>query len=101
VVGKAESPTQPVPSGALLAAWAGVTGAGLDRLTELAQRAKNGIPEWFLPFKAREARASILRYWSPIVVPGIGQTTAYMRALFDDEGHPVDKIDELTKWSQP
>ena len=96
VINKAESANQAVPSDALLMAWAETTGADLAGLLNLAQRAKSGTPEWFLPFKAREAGASILRYWSPLVVPGIGQTTAYMRALFNDEGHPVDKVDELT-----
>ena len=44
VVSKAENPAQPVPSDALLTAWAGVTGAGLDPLTDLARRAKSGLP---------------------------------------------------------
>ena len=41
VVSKAENPAQPVPSDALLAAWAGVTGVPLDSLTDLARRAKS------------------------------------------------------------
>jgi transcriptional regulator with XRE-family HTH domain len=96
VVSKAENPVHPPPSDAVLAAWAEATGADLGQLTDLAQRSKNGTPEWFVPYKHAEASALILRYWSPIVVPGPAQTTAYMRALFEDEGHPLDKIDELT-----
>jgi transcriptional regulator with XRE-family HTH domain len=45
VVSKAENPAQPVPSDALLAAWAGMTGAPLDPLTDLAHRAKSGTPD--------------------------------------------------------
>lgn len=95
VVTRAESPAHPVPSDAVLAAWAGATGVGLDVLTELAQRAKTGTPDWFMSYRQAESEARSLRCWSPIVVPGIAQTTAYMRALFNDEGHWVDTVDEL------
>ena len=36
---------------ALLASWAGATGAPLDMLIELAQRAKSGTPDWFMPYR--------------------------------------------------
>src|ERR1700761_7840271 len=94
VVSKAESPGQPIPSDAILAAWAGVTGVGLDVLTDLASRARSGTPDWFMPYRQAEADANILRYWSPTVVPGVAQTVGYMRALFEDEGHLLDRIDE-------
>ncbi len=95
VVSKAENAAQPVPSDAILAAWAGVTGAPLDRLTELAEQARSGVPDWFVPWRAAETTASLLRYWSPFVVPGIGQTVGYMRALFADEGHNLGRSDEM------
>jgi hypothetical protein len=95
VVTKAENAAHPVPSDAILAAWAGATGVALDTLTDLAQRAKSGTPDWFMPYRQAEAGASILRYWSPIVVPGIAQTPGYMRALFEDEGHLLGRIEEL------
>jgi transcriptional regulator with XRE-family HTH domain len=80
VISKAENPAQPVPSDALLAAWAGVTGAPLDPLTDLAHRAKSGTPEWFMPYLAAEAAATTLRFWGPLVVPGLLQTEGYARA---------------------
>jgi transcriptional regulator with XRE-family HTH domain len=80
VVSKAENPAQPVPSDALLAAWAGVTGVPLDTLTDLAQRAKSGTPEWFMPYLTAEAEATALRFWGPLVVPGLLQTEGYARA---------------------
>jgi transcriptional regulator with XRE-family HTH domain len=80
VVSKAENPAQPVPSDALLAAWAGATGVGLDTLTDLAQRAKSGTPEWFMPYLTAEAQATTLRFWGPLVVPGLLQTEGYARA---------------------
>lgn len=55
VISKAENPAQPVPSDALLAAWAGATGTSLDTLTDLAQRAKSGIPDWFMPYLTAES----------------------------------------------
>lgn len=80
VISKAENPAQPVPSDALLAAWAGKTGAPLDPLMDLAQRAKSGTPEWFMPYLAAEAAATTLRFWGPLVVPGLLQTEGYARA---------------------
>jgi transcriptional regulator with XRE-family HTH domain len=95
VVSKAENAGHPVPSDAILAAWAGATGIGLDVLTDLAERARSGTPDWFMPWRQAESGAVILRYWSPFVVPGIAQTRGYMRSLFDDEGHYLDQVDEL------
>src|ERR1700730_2134912 len=48
VVTRAENAAHPCPSDAVLAAWAGATGVGLDTLTGLAQRAKSGTPDWFM-----------------------------------------------------
>jgi transcriptional regulator with XRE-family HTH domain len=80
VISKAENPAQPVPSDALLAAWAGATGAGLDHLTDLARRTKSGTPEWFMPYLTAEAQATTLRFWGPLLIPGLLQTEAYVCA---------------------
>jgi hypothetical protein len=95
VVSKAEDPSQPVPADPILAAWAGATGAPLDELADLARRARSRVPDWFASWRAAEAAALLLRYWSPTVVPGIAQTPGYMRALFSDEGHLLDQADDL------
>jgi transcriptional regulator with XRE-family HTH domain len=95
VISKAESASQPAPSDAILAAWAGATGAPLDRLNELAERARSGVPDWFVPWLGPESGASMLRYWSPFIVPGIAQTKAYMHALFEDEGHLLGQAEEM------
>lgn len=97
LISKAENPRQAIPSDPVLAAWSGVTGCPLDQLTDLAQRCRSGTPEWFMSYRTAEANALILRYWSPIVVPGPAQTAGYMRALFDDEGHPLDQADEMAR----
>ena len=95
VVSKAENPAQPIPSDALLAAWAGATGAPLDRLTELAQRAKSGTPEWFMPYRQAEAQATTLRCWGPLVVPGLLQTESYARASLAVEPYSPGRLAEL------
>ncbi len=97
VITRAESAAHPIPSHDLLVAWARVTGLDLAKLTEIVERARTGSPEWFMPYEGAEARASVIRCWAPFVVPGLGQTRAYMRALFEAEGHPPDRVDELTK----
>jgi transcriptional regulator with XRE-family HTH domain len=95
VVSKAENPAQPVPSDAVLAAWAGATGAPLDRLTDLAQRCKSGTPEWFMPYRQAESEATTLRFWGPLVVPGLQQTESYARALLSVETYTPEQLDEL------
>ena len=95
VVTRAENAAHPVPSDAVLAAWAGATGAALDTLTDLAQRAKSGTPDWFMPYRQAEAQASILRCWSPVLVPGLLQTESYMRAVLSVEPYTAGQLDEL------
>jgi hypothetical protein len=81
VVTRAENPGHPVPSDAVLAAWAGATGAGLDVITDLAQRARSGPPGWFAKWADIEARASLIRWFEPLLVPGLIQVEAYARAV--------------------
>jgi transcriptional regulator with XRE-family HTH domain len=95
LITKAENAAHPVPSDALLAAWAGVTGAPLDSLTELAQRAKSGTPDWFMPYRAAEAEATALRFWGPLLVPGLLQTEGYARAVLSVESYTPERLDEL------
>ena len=54
-------------------------------------------PRWFEDWVDAEGRASVLRGWEPLLVPGLLQTPEYARVLFrawrtdDDE----DKIEQL------
>jgi transcriptional regulator with XRE-family HTH domain len=95
VITKAESSVQPVPSDALLAAWAGATGVGVDRLADLARQCKSGTPEWFMPYRLAEARATMLRCWGPLVVPGLVQSEAYARASLAVEPYSPERLAEL------
>jgi transcriptional regulator with XRE-family HTH domain len=82
VVSKAENPSSPAPTDTVLAAIAGATGAGLDELTKLAQQARSGPPGWFAGWTDDiEARASVIRWFEPSLVPGLVQTEAYARAV--------------------
>jgi transcriptional regulator with XRE-family HTH domain len=97
LISKAESASQPVPSPGLLTAWAGATGAPLDKLTERAKRAKSGTPEWFMPYQAEEARADTIRTWSPVQVPGLFQTESYARAVLGVEPYTPERLEDLVK----
>jgi len=80
-ISRAESANQPVPSDVMLAAWAKACRVPIEEFTEIVQRAKSGTPEWFGPWLGAEQQATRLRFWEPIVVPGLLQTEAYMRAI--------------------
>lgn len=95
VVTRAENAAHPVPSDAVLVAWAGATGVALDTLTDLAQRAKSGTPDWFMPYRQAEAEATTLRCWAPLVVPGLLQTESYARAVLSVEPYTPERLKEL------
>jgi transcriptional regulator with XRE-family HTH domain len=95
VITKAENAAHPVPSDAILAAWAGVTGAPLDTLIELAHRAKSGTPDWFMSYRQAEAQAQTLRCWAPLVIPGLLQVESYARAVLSVENYAPARLAEL------
>jgi transcriptional regulator with XRE-family HTH domain len=83
VIGKAETGDRP-PTPDVLRPWA--TACNLDeehfvRLAVLARRADGPVPRWFETWLAAEETASVLKYWSPIIVTPIFQTAEYARAL--------------------
>lgn len=95
VITKAESSAQPVPSEATLTSIAEATGADLEALTDLANRAKSGTPDWFVPYLSAESFATMLRCWAPLIIPGLLQTEAYARAIFSVEPYAPERLDEL------
>jgi transcriptional regulator with XRE-family HTH domain len=52
------------------------------RIYALARRWDGGYPLWFAGWIEAERRATSLRYWEPLLVPGLLQTADYARALF-------------------
>jgi transcriptional regulator with XRE-family HTH domain len=95
VVSKAENPLHPVPSDALLAAWAGATGAAVEAFTDLAKRSKSGTPDWFVPYVHAESEAKTIRCWAPMVVPGLAQCESYARGVLSAEPYSPERLAEL------
>jgi transcriptional regulator with XRE-family HTH domain len=84
VIAKAETGQRP-PTADLLAAWCqacGLDGDLFRRLGVLARRADGMLPAWFQDWVIHgEQSAARLRWFEPLVVPGLLQTEAYARAL--------------------
>lgn len=97
VLSRAENPAYPVPSDEVMTEWARATGADLGDLRELAARASGGTPEWFGPYLAAEQSATLLRLWSPALVPGPLQTESYARAVLAAYGHAPGRLAELLR----
>jgi hypothetical protein len=58
--------------------------AGLfARLVAEAEQAHSIYPSWFASWVDAEQRASVIRWWEPLLIPGLLQTAEYARALFD------------------
>ncbi len=70
-------------------------------LTELWDQFEDGMnyqayPDWFQDWPDKEAAASTLRWFEPLLVPGLLQTDMYCRALFGTRiGSTDDEIEEL------
>jgi hypothetical protein len=91
VVSKAETGEEP-PTDAVLKDWldaCGVQGRLREVLTGLARFTRMGDdgPGKAAPWFETEAKAHTLRYWAPVIVPGITQTPAYARALLTAMGY--------------
>jgi hypothetical protein len=50
-------------------------------IADLAQRARSGPPGWFAKWADIEARASLIRWFEPLLVPGLIQVESYARAV--------------------
>jgi len=48
-----------------------------------------------MPYRQAEAEATILRCWSPVLVPGLLQSESYMRAVLSVEPYTVERLREL------
>jgi transcriptional regulator with XRE-family HTH domain len=84
VIAKAETGDRP-PTADVLVAWCEACQLDEDlfsRLAKLARSADGPVPSWFESWLEAEREAQTLRYWQPIIVPGLFQTAGYARALF-------------------
>jgi transcriptional regulator with XRE-family HTH domain len=67
------------------------------RIHALARRWDGGYPSWFAGWLEAERRATSLRTWEPLLIPGLLQTADYARALFEawrsaDNGDELDQL---------
>jgi transcriptional regulator with XRE-family HTH domain len=73
-------------------------GAGglFTRIYQLARRWDGGHPSWFAEWIDSERRASALRSWEPLLIPGLLQTSDYARAILAaDPETTEDQLEEL------
>jgi transcriptional regulator with XRE-family HTH domain len=99
VITKAETGERP-PTPEVLAAWCETCGIDEDlfaRFAKLARSSDGPIPAWFETYLEAEREAITLRYWQPIIVPGLFQTAEYARALFLSAGADGEKADDMVK----
>jgi transcriptional regulator with XRE-family HTH domain len=99
VVTKAETGER-IPTAEVLAAWCAA--CRLDdemfgRLGRLARRADGSVPAWFEDWvRDIEAAAPTLRWFEPLLVPGLMQTEPYARALYSTRvGLSAQDVDAL------
>jgi hypothetical protein len=87
VIGKAETGESP-PAEAVLTDWLGSCGIGgrlrvmIEGVNRIARVRDNPGHAQAEPFYEAEARAHTVRYWAPIILPGIVQTPGYATELF-------------------
>jgi transcriptional regulator with XRE-family HTH domain len=51
------------------------------QLCAIARKSNGPIPGWFTDWLEIEAKASVLRWWEPLLIPGLLQTEDYARAV--------------------
>jgi transcriptional regulator with XRE-family HTH domain len=99
VIAKCETGDRP-PTPDVLSAWCSACQIGdtemFGRLAVLARRADGAVPAWFEGWLEAEGQAHTLRYWSPLLVPGLLQTADYAGRLFLAAGSSDDQAAELT-----
>ena len=85
VIAKAETgerpPTPEVADALDAELFPGGLAGFVGRLAKLARRADGPVPAWFEDWLQAEREAVTLRYWQPIIIPGLFQTAEYARAL--------------------
>jgi transcriptional regulator with XRE-family HTH domain len=90
-----ERPPSAEVAEALAALFPGLGGGRFAELAEVARRAFGKFPGWFerdwLPV---ERDAATLRWWEPMLIPGLLQTPAYSRALFQ-AWQPASSAEDL------
>lgn len=90
-----------LPNPGFLSSWLDachVTGqlrAMFEGVARVARVKENPGQEHTAPWFETEARGHTLRYWAPMIVPGIAQTSAYARELFHAMGLDDTTMEEF------
>jgi hypothetical protein len=99
VIGKAETGESP-PADSVLADWLDLCSVSgrlrvmFEGITRIARVRENPGQAQAEPFYGAEARAHTVRYWAPIILPGIVQTPAYATELFKAMRFDAAKVAE-------
>lgn len=102
VIGKAETGEYP-PADAVLARWLDLCGAAgrvrtmVEGVCTIARIRENPEQARVAPWYETESRAHTLRYWQPVIMPGIVQTPAYATELFKAMRYDESKVAESLK----
>jgi hypothetical protein len=100
VIGKAETGESP-PTDAVLSDWLDLCGTSghlrdvLVGINRIARTTSGPVKVWVAPWFETEPKAHTLRYWAPVIVPGLVQTGAYARELFLAMGLDDPKVAEF------
>ena len=93
VIAKAETgerpPTPEVADALEAELFAGGPSGLVGRLGALARRADGPVPAWFEDWLEAEREALTLRYWQPIIIPGLFQTAEYAAEATDRAPRPA------------
>lgn len=102
LVTKAETGAQ-VPSQQLFKTWLDTCGTGgqlrsaIEGMWIVARNREAPGLAASAPWYESESKAHTLRYWGPLLIPGVVQTPGYARALYAVWGHDAVTIEELTE----
>ena len=78
-----------VPTDDLLDAWGEACGFDVRAWKVLARHARErtpGTPQWFEGWLDAEGKATFIRVWNPLIIPGTLQTPEYALPLFEAMG---------------
>jgi len=99
IVTKAETGGQ-LPTEQVYKTWmaecavAGQLRSAIDALWILARNKEHPGQARAVPYYETEASAHTLRYWAPLLVPGLVQTADYARAIYEAWRHSPEGIEE-------
>lgn len=66
-----------------------------EQIRKAAAEARRDRQPWLRPWVDHEARATVLRNWQPLVIPGLLQTEDYARAILTAGPDTADQAEEL------